>query len=928
MPDSLSTDSTSVVAEPRVQFYCSLGSSRFRVVEVRGREEISRPYRFRLKLRTEASDSISASDLLGERALVSFQLPDPAWVSMFVSGSGNPVRDFCGILSEVSYNGSDDRDRYFTALLRPKVWQLGLNRRFRMFSQVTTQQIVTGLLTGMNVQWRLSQATTAHNYCVQYGESDLAFVSRLLAEDGLFYFFEHQYGGQPANLLERRERLVITDSIDAAWTAASSSSDSDDSATSATPDAHEAGPAIPVYDFDDSRGGVRDAMRINRWIERVALRPTTARSLDRHFQRPGSLADETHSNAIPVCTVADEPAADQDDPAETTVSPPIETPTDATWIVYPSGVADRFDDVAPSQAARDQLSGMNAWASRDAMIRAQRWKFTESERIGFGDVATLSAGKKFKLRRDGLLSTTAYYLVRVDHLVRLTSGTHSSAQPDELTYRNRFVCQPTTTAYRPPRARKRPFIAGLVPATVVVDGTQRTDDVCVDQYGRVKVVFPWQDNVGESSCWVRVNQFWAGNRFGAFFWPRRGHEVLVAFEHGDPDRPVIVGSLYNADNMPPLTLPELKLSCGIHSCTHKSTNPTEETSSVVFHDKAGAEYLELHSQTHLTATSETTDVKYAAGPEITFKGHHWLFDWMGNSGGGGNNLRGNDQGTDTAFKAQEGEGDSKFDVGEMFKNIFLCNDVGEVAYTVGETYKKHFGGNYETKFGANIWLGCDPVEFIEYLADQLGGKFGLSAYSGMLVPLLLGAGGQGSTLFGGKHSLQYGRAVDSHRGVKLTTHKPEIEEPIKRFTKTEASAFEWPAWTAVKIAVAILLATDFIVMMLTKAALAHQGKHWNGIIKFSEVWSLMLLPRLQGLLEFIESTEAYVGSLLRAAQKALTDAVNALSRTIRAATVTDGAADGSREAAEDEVKDAVDSVADCVRRLERSASAPSSSIRS
>jgi len=80
------------------------------------------------------------------------------------------------------------------------------------------------------------------------------------------------------------------------------------------------------------------------------------------------------------------------------------------------------------------------------------------------------------------------------------------------------------------------------------------EEIFTDKYGRVKVQFPWDrqgKNDPDSSCWIRVGQIWAGKRWGASFWPRVGQEVIVAFEEGDPDQPVIVGSVYNADQMPP-----------------------------------------------------------------------------------------------------------------------------------------------------------------------------------------------------------------------------------------------------------------------------------------------------------------------------------------------------------------------------------------
>ncbi len=94
--------------------------------------------------------------------------------------------------------------------------------------------------------------------------------------------------------------------------------------------------------------------------------------------------------------------------------------------------------------------------------------------------------------------------------------------------------------------------------TAVVVG-QPGEEIFTDKYGRVKVQFHWDregKNNADSSCWIRVASTWAGKQWGMIHIPRIGQEVLVDFLEGDPDQPVIVGSVYNADMMPPYTLPD------------------------------------------------------------------------------------------------------------------------------------------------------------------------------------------------------------------------------------------------------------------------------------------------------------------------------------------------------------------------------------
>src|SRR5262249_40324366 len=107
----------------------------------------------------------------------------------------------------------------------------------------------------------------------------------------------------------------------------------------------------------------------------------------------------------------------------------------------------------------------------------------------------------------------------------------------------------------------------------------------------------------DSSCWIRVAQVWAGKSWGAFFWPRIGHEVVVIFEEGDPDQPLIIGSVYNAGNMPPFQLPLRKNLSGFKSASHRG-NPHNNFNGIVLDDEKGHEHLAIHSERHMSLNSE------------------------------------------------------------------------------------------------------------------------------------------------------------------------------------------------------------------------------------------------------------------------------------------------------------------------------------
>src|SRR6202158_999086 len=167
------------------------------------------------------------------------------------------------------------------------------------------------------------------------------------------------------------------------------------------------------------------------------------------------------------------------------------------------------------------------------------------------DCGQFSAGHKFTLTKH-VDADGEYLLTRVEHDARMDH--YRSDRDAPFHYQNRFRGIPAALPYRPSRTTPKPISAGTQTATVV---GPPGEDVFVDKYGRIKVQFHW-DREGkkdpDSSCWLRVAEVWPGKGGRAFSWPRIGREVVVACEEGDPDQPVVIGSVYNADNMPPFAL--------------------------------------------------------------------------------------------------------------------------------------------------------------------------------------------------------------------------------------------------------------------------------------------------------------------------------------------------------------------------------------
>jgi len=162
-------------------------------------------------------------------------------------------------------------------------------------------------------------------------------------------------------------------------------------------------------------------------------------------------------------------------------------------------------------------------------------------------------------------------------------------------YWNSFTCIRKKIPHRPPQSASMPMIPG--PQTAVVVGPSG-EEIYVDAMGRVKVQFKWfrdGESNEKSSCWVRVSQLWASGGFGFIQHPRIGDEVIVAFMDGSPNRPIIVGRVYNGENLPPWDLPANKTQSGI--LTRSSKGATAANANAFrFEDKKGAEEVWLHAE--------------------------------------------------------------------------------------------------------------------------------------------------------------------------------------------------------------------------------------------------------------------------------------------------------------------------------------------
>ena len=192
-----------------------------------------------------------------------------------------------------------------------------------------------------------------------------------------------------------------------------------------------------------------------------------------------------------------------------------------------------------------------------------------------------------------------YVLTSVQHRVVDAIGDHAVTH-----YENAFTCRPHKIPYRPLCTTPRPLIHGVQTATVVGAAGQEID---VDAHARVVVQFHW-DREGKrdanSSCRVRVAQNWAGKGWGLIAHPRIGQEVVIDFLEGNPDKPIVIGRVYNGEQTPPYGLPANHTQTGIKSRSSPGGGGFNE---IRLEDKAGSELMYVQAQKDRTTLTKNDD---------------------------------------------------------------------------------------------------------------------------------------------------------------------------------------------------------------------------------------------------------------------------------------------------------------------------------
>lgn len=463
-------------------------------------------------------------------------------MNLHVIAEDGRERQHSGLCISVENLGFHDGYGHYVAEVRPWAWLLTRSQNCRIFQEKTAVQVIEEVLGDhgfSDFQKKLSDSYEVRDYCVQYRETDFAFISRLMEEEGIYYYFE--------SATDKTEKMILCDGIGG--------------------HAQVPGDATLRYHARDNTDRRRED-HVAEWAQEEILTRGKVTLNDFDFLSP--TADLTVANAIKKGTHGH-----------------------ATHEVYDYPGHYRKDTGLGNKRARVRMEA--------EAVRHKRWRGAASVRtMGTGYTFKLKDHPD-PAANDEYLVTNAVHYLQVDTDFKQTDLRHDLKPanvdfPEEMAgdaYACTFGAIPKKEPFRAPLITPWPEIPGMHTAIVV---GKSGEEIWTDEYGRIKVQFHW-DRVGKkddkSSCWVRVVTPWSGKGWGMVAVPRMGQEVVIQFEEGDPDRPICTGMLYNKDTMPPYNYPGDQTQLGLKTNSSKGGGGYNE---LMFEDKKGSELMRVQAQ--------------------------------------------------------------------------------------------------------------------------------------------------------------------------------------------------------------------------------------------------------------------------------------------------------------------------------------------
>ncbi|WP_233960746.1 type VI secretion system Vgr family protein [Pectobacterium versatile] len=493
----------------------ALEAGTFAVVDFRLDEWLNRPFSLSLSLASALPD-------------VDFGAVLDQPCELMIWYEGELKRRVSGIISGFTQGDTGFRRTRYQAEVRPALWRLGLRTNARIFQAQKPEAIISTLLEEASITdyaFALRNEHAVREYCVQYRESDLAFITRLAAEEGMYFFHEYEEG---------KHRVVFADDAGALTKG-------------------------PELFFNLATQGLSEGEYVRRfhYAERVSTSDVELK--DYSFKTPAY--GLSHKKISGELEHQRESYQHYDYPGR--------------YKQDPSGKA---------------FSGYRLDALRSGAVTSE----------GESNCAGLMPGNTFTLTEHPNTTLNAVWqTVSVTHVGQQPQALEEESGGEPTTMSNSFAVVKGTTTWRAAMPYN-PMVDGPQIATVVGPAGE---EIYCDQYGRVKLQFPW-DRYGasndQSSCWVRVSQGWAGGQYGMIAIPRIGHEVIVSFLEGDPDQPIVTGRTFHATNRPPYDLPAHKTRTVLRTETHQG----EGFNELRFEDQAGQEEIYIHGQKDLNAIVE------------------------------------------------------------------------------------------------------------------------------------------------------------------------------------------------------------------------------------------------------------------------------------------------------------------------------------
>lgn len=525
-----------------------LGADKLLIQAFHGEEAVSTLFSFTIDVIGKPNEVFEFDKLLGQGVGVKLMAPRDNTV----------IRHWHGHVRCITQGESDREKTHYSLEVVPHVWLLTKKAQSRIFQHLTVPAILKKVLSGFSFRFEADEAQLkSRDYCVQYRETDWNFCCRLMEEEGMFYFFE--FG-------DNSHTLVIT--------SPGKAKNVGHNATITYKNVQHAAAQNEEFIYQFSKSQEMTAGKVLLWDHCFEDPP-------KHFESATNIPASMKSGEV---------------------THKLNVGNDKLELYdYPGEFAQRFDGVDPGGGERPaDVANIVPDGARTSTLRSQAEAATAVWGNGSSTCGQLTPGQKFTMttQADDVLTKPIkakgdYMLLSVTHSARMQDAHRSSGSGTPFIYQNSFEVLSTSAVYRPPRFTPKPVVPGSQTATVVGPKDQ---EIFTDKYGRVKVQFPW-DREGkldaDSSCWVRVATTWAGRNWGMFSLPRIGQEVIVDFLEGDPDQPIIVGSVYNAHQMPAYKQPDHKTKSWVKS---NSTLGGEGYNEIRFEDLKGSEQIYIHGE--------------------------------------------------------------------------------------------------------------------------------------------------------------------------------------------------------------------------------------------------------------------------------------------------------------------------------------------